>query len=104
MPKDHKLAKRLAKSVKRRRTFAEQIRIEANAVRASAHTMGLAEGKIEATMMQYPKVMARTAAENADQYIKGKRDFPQKVPVAVDLVTKANVSKFGDYGKASDAK
>jgi ribose transport system substrate-binding protein len=61
----------------------------------------IAEGKIEATMMQYPKVMARTAAESADKYVKGERNFRQKEPVGVELVTKANVSKFGDYGKAN---
>ena len=41
----------------------------------------------------------RTAAESADEYIQGKRDFPQKTPVAVELVTPDNVSKFGDYGR-----
>ena len=59
----------------------------------------IADGKIAATGMQFPKLMARTAAEFADQYIKGKRDFPQKIPVKVDLVTKDNVGKYGDYGK-----
>lgn len=59
----------------------------------------VAEGKITATVMQFPKVMARTAAENADKYIKGVREFPQRVPVAVELVTRTNVSKFGDYGR-----
>jgi ABC-type sugar transport system substrate-binding protein len=59
----------------------------------------IAEGKMAATGMQFPKVMARTAAEYADEYIKGKRDFPQKVPVPVELVTKENVGKYGDYGK-----
>jgi len=59
----------------------------------------IAEGKIAATGMQFPKVMARKSAEYADEYIKGKRDFPQKVPVAVELVTQENVSKYGDYGK-----
>jgi ABC-type sugar transport system substrate-binding protein len=59
----------------------------------------IAEKKIAATGMQFPKVMAQKAAEYADQYIKGKRDFPQKVPVKVDLVTPENVSKYGDYGK-----
>jgi ribose transport system substrate-binding protein len=59
----------------------------------------IAEGKIVATGMQFPKVMARTAAEYADEYIKGKRDFPQKVPVPVELVTKENVANYGDYGK-----
>lgn len=59
----------------------------------------IAEGKIVATGMQFPKVMAANAAEYADQYIKGKRDFPQKIPVKVDLVTIENVGKYGDYGK-----
>jgi len=59
----------------------------------------IAEGKIAATGMQFPKTMARNAAEFADQYIKGKRDFQQKLPVKVELVTKDNVSKYGDYGK-----
>jgi ribose transport system substrate-binding protein len=59
----------------------------------------IAEGKIVATGMQFPKLMARTAAEYADEYIKGKRGFPQKVPVPVELVTQENVGKYGDYGK-----
>lgn len=63
----------------------------------------VADGKLAATVMQYPKVMARTAAENADKYIKGERGLPQKIPVAVDVVTKENVARFGDYGR-KDAK
>jgi ribose transport system substrate-binding protein len=59
----------------------------------------IAEKKIAATGMQFPKVMAQKAAEFADEYIKGKRDFQQKIPVKVELVTLENVSKFGDYGK-----
>jgi ABC-type sugar transport system substrate-binding protein len=59
----------------------------------------VAEGKIAATVMQFPKTMARAAAENADKYIKGERNFPQRTPVAVELVTSANVNKFGDYGR-----
>jgi ribose transport system substrate-binding protein len=59
----------------------------------------VAEGKIAATVMQYPKLMARTAAENADRYLKGERNFPQRIPVAVELVNRDNVSKFGDYGR-----
>jgi ABC-type sugar transport system substrate-binding protein len=59
----------------------------------------IAEGKIVATGMQFPKVMAQTAAESADKYIKGERSFPQKTPVAVELVNKDTVSKFGDYGR-----
>jgi ABC-type sugar transport system substrate-binding protein len=64
----------------------------------------IAEGKIAATGMQFPKLMARTAADGADKYIKGERNFPQKTPVGVELVTRDNVGKFGDYGRKSDAK
>jgi len=60
------------------------------------------EGKIKATGMQFPKTMARTAAVLADQYLKGKRDFLQKMPVAVDLVTAENVEKYGSYEKAGE--
>ena len=59
------------------------------------------DGKIEATGMQFPKRMATTAAEFADRYIKGDRDFKQKVPVAVELVTKENVVNYAAYGKAN---
>ena len=59
----------------------------------------IAEKKIAATGMQFPKKMAQQSAEFADQYIKGKRDFAQKIPVKVDLVTQENVHKYGDYGK-----
>ena len=59
----------------------------------------IAEGKMAATGMQFPKTMARQSAEYADEYIKGKRDFAQKIPVRVELVTKENVGKYGDYGK-----
>lgn len=60
----------------------------------------IAEGKIVATVMQYPKLMARTAAEYADEYIRnGKRDFQQKIPVNVDLVSAENIDKFTAYGK-----
>jgi ribose transport system substrate-binding protein len=60
------------------------------------------DGKIEATGMQFPKIMARTAAEYADKYVKGgRRDFSQKVPVAVELVTKENVDKYIAYGKVN---
>lgn len=59
------------------------------------------DGKIEATGMQFPKKMAKTAAEYADKYIKGERDFQQKIPVAVELVTKENVGNYIAYGKAN---
>ncbi|MBN1513856.1 MAG: D-ribose ABC transporter substrate-binding protein [Phycisphaerae bacterium] len=59
----------------------------------------VAEGKIVATGMQFPKLMARTAAESADKYLKGERGFPQKTPVTVELVHQANAGKYGDYGR-----
>src|SRR5580692_10297307 len=59
----------------------------------------IAEGQMTATGMQFPKTMARKSAEFADQYIQGKRDFPQKLPVPVELVSQENVGKYGDYGK-----
>lgn len=59
----------------------------------------ITEGKIVATGMQFPKLMARTAAESADKFLKGGRDFPQKIPVAVHLVHQANAGKYGDYGR-----
>lgn len=59
----------------------------------------IAEGKIVATGMQFPKVMARTAAESADKYLKGDHDLPQKLPVAVELVHQGNAAKYGDFGR-----
>lgn len=56
-------------------------------------------GDIVATGMQFPKTMARMVAEYADEYLKGKRDFPQKVPVAVELVTQENIDKYTAYGR-----
>ena len=53
--------------------------------------------KIQATAMQFPQVIAETAASYADEYFKGKRDFPHKVPVAVELVTQKNVGDFNIF-------
>lgn len=55
-------------------------------------------GKVAATGMQFPKVMAERAAIFADEYINGKRDFAQKIPVAVELVTENNVANYAAYG------
>jgi ribose transport system substrate-binding protein len=59
----------------------------------------IGENKVTATGMQFPKVMAETAAIFADEYIKGKRDFPKKIPVAVELVTEKNIDHYIAYGK-----
>lgn len=52
------------------------------------------EKKIVATGMQYPKVMAKTAAQYADEYFKGRRVFPQRVPVEVELVKSENAKEY----------
>lgn len=57
------------------------------------------DGKITATAMQFPKVMAETAAIYADEYFKGKRDFPKKIPVGVELVTGNNINDYVAFGK-----
>lgn len=60
----------------------------------------IADGKIAATVMQYPKLMAKTSAEFAHEYLaNGKRDFQQKIPVNVDLVNAENIEKFTGFGK-----
>ena len=64
----------------------------------------VAARKIAATGMQFPKTMARQAAEYADEWIKGKRDFPQKVPVAVEVVTPETVGQYGDYGAKEEER
>lgn len=64
----------------------------------------VAARKIAATGMQFPKTMARQAAEYADEWIKGKRDFPQKVPVAVEVVTPETVDQYGDYGAKEEER
>jgi len=57
------------------------------------------DGKIEATGMQFPKVMAQTAAEYAHRYLGGERGFEQKIPVAVELVNADTVANFADFGE-----
>ncbi|MGN6638178.1 MAG: D-ribose ABC transporter substrate-binding protein [Mucilaginibacter sp.] len=57
------------------------------------------DGKILATAMQFPKVMAQTAATYADEYFKGRRNFPKKIQVAVEMVTAKNISDYTAYGK-----
>lgn len=60
----------------------------------------IADGKITATVMQYPKLMAMKSAEFAHEYLaNGKRDFPQKIPVNVDLVSAQNIDQFTGFGK-----
>ncbi len=57
------------------------------------------KGDITATAMQFPKVMAKTAAGLAHKYIEGQREFIQKSPVDVELVTKDNIEFYAAYGQ-----
>ncbi|WP_163407206.1 D-ribose ABC transporter substrate-binding protein [Flavobacterium ajazii] len=52
------------------------------------------EKKIVATGMQFPKVMAKTAAQYADEYFKGRKVFPQRVPVEVELINASNIKDY----------
>lgn len=54
----------------------------------------IAAGRIVATGMQFPRLMARKAAEYADQYLKGDENIPGKIPVEVELVTRENVDQY----------
>lgn len=56
--------------------------------------LGVAEGKIEATVMQFPVLMSRTSADLAHRYIQGERDFRSKTPVEVILITPDNVEDY----------
>ena len=56
------------------------------------------QNKILATGMQFPKLMAKTAASYAHEYFNGKRDFAQKVPVSVEMVNQENVKEYVAYG------
>ena len=60
---------------------------------------GIKDGKITATCMQFPQVMAQTAANYADAWFKGKRDFPKKIQVGVEMVTGKNINEYMAYGK-----
>ncbi|MHC4180902.1 MAG: substrate-binding domain-containing protein [Planctomycetota bacterium] len=62
----------------------------------------ISEGEIEATVMQFPKRIARSSAESADEYLRGKRDFDKKIPVGVELVTQDNVDEYVAYGKKGE--
>lgn len=55
--------------------------------------------KILATGMQFPKLMASTAATYAQEYFNGRRDFAQKVPVTVEMVNQENVDEYVAYGE-----
>ncbi len=57
------------------------------------------EGKLTATAMQFPKTIAELAATYADEFFKGKNDFPKKLPIPVEVVTTENIDKYIAYGK-----
>ncbi|RPI01960.1 MAG: D-ribose ABC transporter substrate-binding protein [Ignavibacteriae bacterium] len=54
--------------------------------------------KISATVMQFPKLIAKTTADMADKYIKdGKRNFQRKIYTDVRLITEENVGLWKIY-------
>jgi len=55
---------------------------------------GIADGKIAATVMQFPVEMSRISADLADRYLKGERGFTNRTPYEVVLVTPENVSRY----------
>lgn len=65
---------------------------------ASDVITSIQQKKILATGMQFPKLIAKTAANYAHEYFEGKRDFAQKVPVTVEMVNQENVNDYEAYG------
>jgi ribose transport system substrate-binding protein len=59
----------------------------------------VAEGKISATVMQFPRKIARTAAEYADKYVKGDHNIPARVPVPVELITQSSAKRHAADNK-----
>jgi ribose transport system substrate-binding protein len=57
----------------------------------------IADNKIKATVMQFPKLMATMSAELADKYLKGDRGISYKTPIDVQLITKMNIEKHKTY-------
>ena len=53
-------------------------------------------GRLTATVMQFPVMMAEMSAVLADEYLNGRTDFDSRTPVEVVLVTRDNVSEFLD--------
>lgn len=54
----------------------------------------IAAGRMSATVMQFPVLMAEMSAVFADEYLNGRRDFDARTPVEVILVTPENVDQF----------
>ena len=53
--------------------------------------------KISATAMQSPRQMARAAAEMADEFLKGKRDFSKKTPLQKISMSLELMVQITDY-------
>ncbi len=54
----------------------------------------IAAGRMSATVMQFPVLMAEMSAVFADEYLNGRRDLDARTPVEVILVTPENVEQF----------
>jgi ribose transport system substrate-binding protein len=55
------------------------------------------EGCMEGTSAQFPQMMGRTAAENAYNYLEGRK-VDKKIIIPVKLITKKNVEDFDMLG------
>ncbi|MFZ3481995.1 hypothetical protein [Sphingomonas sp. 3-13AW] len=89
MAKGHKEAKRLAKSVKRRRSFAEQLRAEAASVRAVAQTLDVGPCNIETAFAERLDAIAdrefAAAREEEKQHLEAAERLVRAFsPVPVD--------------------
>ena len=62
----------------------------------------IAEGKIAATGMQFPKNMAKQAAEFADQYLKGKSTGVTSMPNVTQFVQGYGTSGAKRFATATD--
>ena len=74
MSSPHKQAKRLAKAVKRRRLFAEQLRVEANATRAYAQTLDNRAGLVETQFANRLDELATRELDTANEEEQAHRE------------------------------
>lgn len=96
MSSSHKEAKRLAKSVKRRRSFAEQLRVEAKAVRAAAQTKSGGAQIVDETFANQLDALAdrefATAREEETAHLAASQR-PPYVPPRIDPEQEARAAR-----------
>jgi len=96
MSGSHKEAKRLAKSVKRRRSFAEQLRVEAASVRATAQTLSGGAQIVDETFANQLDALADrefATAREEEALHKAASQRPVYAPVPIDPDQKARADR-----------